>query len=42
MFIEGTGGGLFIIVWTVPGVPEAVILGLQTNAIGLLVSIGGP
>ena len=40
--IVGACVGLFIVVWAVPGVPEAVVHYLQANAVGLLVSIGVP
>jgi hypothetical protein len=40
--IIGAFVGLLVVVWAVPGVPEAVVHYLQLNAIGLLVSIGVP
>ena len=40
--IVGAFVGLLIVVWAVPGVPEAVIHYLQSNVVELLVSIGIP
>ncbi len=40
--IIGTLVGLVFVVWAVPGVPQAVIAYLTTNAPELLVSVGLP
>jgi small basic protein len=40
--VVGTVIGLFVVVWGVPGVPDAFVNYLSSNAVGILVTVGVP